>query len=86
MYNLGLISLGHQVESVSPIFGFLFKVFGYCGNAASIFIHCSLCFAPCIHKAIDDEISGKQAINALLNAVKNQFIILLSLPPLVFPE
>ncbi|KAL6628111.1 hypothetical protein U3516DRAFT_621733 [Neocallimastix sp. 'constans'] len=76
MYNLGLISLGNQVAIISPVVGFIFKALGYLSNAGAVFIHVSICYGPCIYKGIKDKKSGEEAINALLNAAQNPFIIL----------
>lgn len=76
MYNLGLISLGNQVESASPVLGFIFRALGYISNAGAIFIHVSICYGPCIYKAIDNEEYSERAINGLLKAAQSPFIIL----------
>jgi len=75
MYNLGIISLGNQVEGASHTVGYILRLLGYLSNAYAIFIHTSICLGPCVYKAIGDEVYGAKAVEGLLKACEKPFIV-----------
>jgi len=75
MYNLGLYSLSRQVADASPTLSHVFLILCYLSNLLAFFIHATICYMPCIYKALQDDIkAAEKAIKAVIDGAMIPFV------------